>query len=122
MDLKTKYAKLLQYVQENDVDDLSVIEKDGILYVTGKASAYAKDKIWDIYNETDPDMRAGDMVLNIEVKPGGEEIYEIKSGDSLSKIAKNYPGMTWEKIYEANKDLIKDPNKIFPGQKIKIPL
>lgn len=122
MDLKTKYAKLLQYAQANGVEGLSVVEKDGILYVTGSATAVVKDKIWDIYNETDPEMRAGDIVLKIEVKPGGEEIYEIKAGDSLSKIAKNYPGMTWQKIFEANKDVIKDPNKIFPGQKIKIPL
>lgn len=122
MDLKTKYAKLLQFVQDNDVDNLSVVEKDGVLYVTGTATALVKDKAWDIYNEIDPDMRAGDVVLNIDVKPGGEEIYEIKPGDSLSKIAKNYPGMTWQKIYDANKEIIKDPNKIFPGQKIKIPL
>lgn len=122
MDLKTKYAKLLQYAQANEVEGLSVVEKDGVLYVTGSATAIVKDKIWDIYNEIDPEMRAGDIVLKIEVKPGGEEIYEIKSGDSLSKIAKNYPGMTWQKIFEANKDVIKDPNKIFPGQKIKIPL
>ena len=51
------------------------------------------------------------------------KIYEVKSGDSLSKIAKKEYGdaNAWKKIFEANKDLIKDPNKIFPGQKLKIP-
>jgi nucleoid-associated protein YgaU len=51
------------------------------------------------------------------------ETYEVKSGDSLSKIAKRVYGdaKAWPKIHEANKDLIKDPNKIFPGQKLKIP-
>jgi nucleoid-associated protein YgaU len=122
MDLKTKYAELLQYAQSNGVENLQVVEKEGVLYVTGTATAVVKDNIWNIYDKLDPDMRAGDMVLNIEVKEGGEEIYEIKPGDSLSKIAKKYEGMTWQKIFEANKDLIKDPNKIFPGQKIKIPL
>lgn len=49
--------------------------------------------------------------------------YTIKSGDSLSKIAKQFYGdaQKWNKIYEANKDIIKDPNVIHPNQKIKIP-
>ena len=49
--------------------------------------------------------------------------YTIKSGDSLSKIAKEFYGNAgdWRKIFEANKDKIKDPNLIFPGQKIIIP-
>ena len=49
--------------------------------------------------------------------------YTIKSGDSLSKIAKEFYGNAgdWKKIFEANKDKIKDPNMIFPGQKIIIP-
>ena len=47
----------------------------------------------------------------------------MKSGDSLSKIAKHIYGdaKAWTKIFDANKDIIKDPNKIFPGQKLKIP-
>lgn len=50
--------------------------------------------------------------------------YTIAAGDSLSKIAKREYGNAnaWNRIFEANKDVIKDPNKIFPGQKIKIPL
>ena len=50
-------------------------------------------------------------------------IYEVVSGDSLSKIAKREYGDAnkWKHIFEANRDLIKDPNKIFPGQKLKIP-
>jgi nucleoid-associated protein YgaU len=50
--------------------------------------------------------------------------YTIVSGDSLSKIAKREYGNAndWPKIVAANSDVIKDPNKIFPGQEIKIPL
>ncbi len=50
--------------------------------------------------------------------------YTIVAGDSLSKIAKREYGNAndWPRIFEANKDQIKDPDKIFPGQKIKIPL
>jgi LysM repeat protein len=54
---------------------------------------------------------------------GQEVIYTVKSGDSLSGIARQQYGdaTQWKKIFEANKDLIKDPNLIHPGQKLKIP-
>ncbi len=50
--------------------------------------------------------------------------YVIQSGDSLSKIAKREYGNAndWRRIFEANQDTIKDPDKIFPGKTIKIPL
>jgi nucleoid-associated protein YgaU len=122
MSLTDKYAKLIQFAQQSGVENLVATEQNNILYITGAATASKKDEMWKIYDEIDPDMRAGDLVLNIDVVPGGEEIYEIKPGDSLSKIATKYPNMTWQKIYEANKDTIKDPNLIHPGQKIRIPL
>jgi len=52
------------------------------------------------------------------------EFYEIVSGDTLGGIAKKYYGKAsaYMRIFEANKDIISDPNKIFPGQKIRIPL
>lgn len=51
------------------------------------------------------------------------KIYEVVSGDSLSKIAKREYGdaKLWTRIFDANKDILKDPNKIYPGQKLKIP-
>ncbi len=51
------------------------------------------------------------------------EIYEIVSGDTLGGIAKRFYGKAalYTRIHEANKELIPDPNKIYPGQKIKIP-
>ena len=122
MALQDKYSQLISYAQSSGVSNLSVIEKDNVLYVSGSATSSVKDQMWSIYNQIDPDMRSGDMVLDIQVLPGSEEIYEIKSGDSLSKIAAKYPGMTWQKIFDANKDTIKDPNMIYPGQKIKIPV
>jgi nucleoid-associated protein YgaU len=49
--------------------------------------------------------------------------YTIKPGDSLSKIAKQVYGNAgdWQKIYQANRDTIKDPDLIHPGQKIILP-
>jgi nucleoid-associated protein YgaU len=54
-------------------------------------------------------------------EPG--EYYTIKSGDTLSGIAKKHLGnaMAYKKIFEANREVIKDPDKIYPGQKIFIP-
>ena len=51
------------------------------------------------------------------------ETYEVKSGDSLSKIAKRVygNGNAWKVIFDANTDILKDPNKIYPGQKLKLP-
>ncbi|RLC89290.1 MAG: hypothetical protein DRI37_04140 [Chloroflexi bacterium] len=50
-------------------------------------------------------------------------VYVVKSGDSLSKIAKEVLGdaSRWPEIFEANKDKIKDPNRIHPGQELRIP-
>ncbi len=49
--------------------------------------------------------------------------YVVVSGDSLSKIAKRQYGdaSLWSRIYEANRDILNDPDKIFPGQTLKIP-
>jgi nucleoid-associated protein YgaU len=52
-----------------------------------------------------------------------EKTYEVVSGDTLSKIAKREYGDAgeWKRIFEANRDILKDPDKIFPGQKLRIP-
>lgn len=52
-----------------------------------------------------------------------DEFYEIKSGDTLGAVAKQFYGKSsaYMKIFEANKDIISDPDKIYPGQKIRIP-
>jgi nucleoid-associated protein YgaU len=54
---------------------------------------------------------------------GTARTYTVVKGDSLSKIAKDQYGDAnkWRKIYEANKDLIKDPDLIYPGQSLRIP-
>ncbi len=53
----------------------------------------------------------------------GEQTYTIEKGDTLSKIAKEYLGSAnaWKQIFEANRDTIDDPDRIFPGQVIKLP-
>ncbi len=54
---------------------------------------------------------------------GGGRTYTVQAGDSLSKIAKREYGdaSQWKRIHEANKDLIKNPDLIHPGQTLKLP-
>jgi nucleoid-associated protein YgaU len=54
---------------------------------------------------------------------GSGKTYVVVNGDSLSKIAKREYGDAnkWRTIYEANKDLIDDPDLIYPGQELKVP-
>lgn len=49
--------------------------------------------------------------------------YVVVKGDTLSKIAKREYGHAndWKRIFEANRDILDDPDRIFPGQKLKIP-
>ena len=122
MSLQDKYSELISCAKAFGVTDLNVIEKEDVLYVNGKTTTFVKDQMWKIYEKIDPDMRAGDLVLDVEVLPGSEEFYEVKPGDSLSKIAAKYPGMTWQKIFNANEDTLKDPNVIHPGQNLRIPV
>ena len=53
----------------------------------------------------------------------GERTYTVESGDTLSKIAKEQLGRAgaWRDIFEANRDTIENPDRIFPGQVIKLP-
>jgi nucleoid-associated protein YgaU len=67
--------------------------------------------------------------LQVPAPPAAEivpkiEYYIIQKGDSLSKIAKHYYGnaSAYPRIFEANREVIKDADLIFPGQKIRIPL
>jgi nucleoid-associated protein YgaU len=53
-----------------------------------------------------------------------EEYYVIERGDTLSHIARRYYGNAnkWPRLFEANREVIQDPDKIFPGQKIRVPI
>ncbi|ATL46820.1 peptidoglycan-binding protein [Chitinophaga caeni] len=126
MGLQDKYKAIIDQANSAGVVALKVTENDGVLYINGEApSANVKDELWSTYERLDPEMRSADLVMDIKVSGGGAAApatYEVKPGDSLSKIAKNYPGVSWQDIFNANKDQIKDPNMIHPGQKLKIPV
>jgi nucleoid-associated protein YgaU len=51
------------------------------------------------------------------------QVHVVQPGDTLSKIAQKYYGdaSLYTKIFQANRDVLSDPNKIMPGQKLRIP-
>ena len=121
MSLQDKYKELTDLATNLGVSNLQVRDQDNVLYIDGTTkSADDKEKLWSAYGKIDPDFRAGDVVMNIEVAEGTTTDYTVVSGDSLSKIGKAH-GVSWQTIYEANKDIIKNPDVIQPGWKLKIP-
>ena len=121
MSLQDKYKELTDLATNLGVSNLQVRDQDNVLYIDGTVkSADDKEKLWSAYGKIDPDFRAGDLVMNIEVAEGTTTDYTVVSGDSLSKIGKAH-GVSWQTIYEANKDIIKNPDVIQPGWKLKIP-
>ena len=128
MALTEKYRSLIDIAQQGGVRDLSYNEQDNVLRVSGTApSEEVKNRLFDEYNRLDPDMRSGDLVLDINVGQAaaasgsaGEQQYTIQKGDTLSAIGQRH-GVHWREIYEANRDTVKDPDKIFPGQTLRIP-
>ena len=125
--LMEKYQSLIDMANQLGVSGLQVIESDGVLKVDGVAgSAEAKQQLWDEYGRIDPDYRSGDVAMNITAPEGdgssssGGSSYTVQAGDSLSKIGAKH-GVSWQKIFDANRDKLDDPDEIQPGQELTIP-
>lgn len=124
MSLQEKYLTLLELANSNGTS-YELSEGDGVLHVTGTApSDEAKAELWAEYERLDPDFQSSDLILNISTGAGdaggGGNTYVVESGDSLSKIAGKY-GIQWKAIWDANRDILNHPDKIYPGQELKIP-
>ncbi len=125
MKLQQKYDELIRTARAAGIQNLQVREHENVLYIDGQApSQQVKQQLWDVYGKIDPNYRSADVVMNVGVASGAfaqaAQEYEVVKGDNLTKIGKRF-GVGWKEIYEANKTLIKDPDLIQPGWKLKIP-
>ncbi|HEV7397535.1 MAG TPA: LysM peptidoglycan-binding domain-containing protein [Pyrinomonadaceae bacterium] len=119
MALADKYQSVVDAANQNGVTDLNVQEQGDVLYITGVVPTdAAKQAIWDARTAMDPDMRESDLVLTIAVS--GEGMYEVKRGDNMTHIARDH-GVSLQALEDANRDVVKNPDRIFPGQKLVIP-
>jgi nucleoid-associated protein YgaU len=120
--------KIQDHIESDNpgVDDLKIEVEDGIAKVTGKAkdqSAFEKlvlmaGNVLGI-TEVQADELEMEQPETVEV-----EYYVIQKGDTLWAIAKQHlgNGNKYTEIFDANREVIKDPDLIYPGQKIRIPL
>lgn len=134
-ELKQKYQSVLNIADQQHVQFQNLHIQDNKLFIRGVApSEDAKNKFWDQVKLVNPN--ADDITAEINVDAsramgaaaGGAgasqgETYEIKSGDTLSKISKQFYGNANEymRIFYANRDKLSDPDKIQVGQKLVIP-
>ena len=64
--LQDKYKLLIDTANQSGITGLQVREQDNVLYIDGNApSAIVKDKLWEVYNQIDPDYKSGDVVMNV---------------------------------------------------------
>ena len=107
-----------------DADGIDIkVDDDGNVTVKGDAvSQEMKEKIILAVGNVEG---VGGVNDEISAKMGGREsqFHTVQSGDTLSAISKKYYG-TWKlypEIFEANKPMLSDPDKIYPGQVLRIP-
>jgi nucleoid-associated protein YgaU len=127
MGLRDKYAWAIS--QAKGKFDGSAQERDGKLHFAGTVKTEAdRNEIWTAI-KTIPEWRE-EVVADIKVVGGpaaapasAAKTYTVKSGDTLSAIAKAQLGSAGDymKIFDANRDQLSDPDKIKPGQVLKIP-
>src|SRR5262245_32316650 len=132
---KSKYRPVIQLIEDQGIRVANLHQQDGKLFIKGTApSREAANKVWDEIKRINP--RLDDIIADFPVdpslasagarpksQPSGPQIYTVKPGDTLSKISKQFYGNPndYMRIFNANKDKLKDPNRIEAGQELKIP-
>jgi len=118
--------KLKEHIEKDNpgIDDLQVVYQDGKAVLSGNASSpeAVEKAILMAGNAEGVEMVDASAITGAQPSET-VEYYIIQKGDTLSGIAKRLLGnaMDYPKIFEANREVIKDPDLIFPGQKIRIP-
>ncbi len=132
MGLRDKYQHGVQTAKQLRMDGAAE-ERDGKLHFKGTVNSVdEKNQIWTAL-KTVPDwqkeivaditVRAGATAPSTQTPGGGVTTYTVQAGDTLSGIAKQLYGHAndYMDIFNANKDQLSDPDKIKPGQVLKIP-
>lgn len=125
-ELKQKYRTVLSTLEQQQVQLRNLHVENNRLFVRGTASSQdAKNRVWDQIKLVDPnhtDLMADIVVEEKQTAPGGQT-YTVKAGDTLSKISKQFYGNANEymRIFNANRETLKDPDKIQVGQQLTIP-
>jgi hypothetical protein len=123
--LKQKYQPVIDLAAKRGVAWKNVHIENEKLLIRGAAPNDAiKNEVWTAIKAVDPVF--ADLTVDLSIDAAlkvPETIYAVAPGDTLSKIAKHFYGdaNTYMKIFEANKDQLKDPNMIQVGQKLRIP-
>ncbi len=136
-ELKLKYQSVLKAIQQANGSLKNVnMEGDKIFIRAEVGSDPLKNQVWDAIKQVDASY--ADLHADIEVNPalapqtaaagagsGGtqQRRYTVQAGDSLSKIAEKFYGRAteYQKIFEANRDKLSDPNKVSVGAELVIP-
>ena len=124
MSAKDKYSAVLALGESLGIQNGDVSENGGVLKVKGEAKTpYEKNLIWDKIKEIGGE-QPGDIKANITV--ADDSVYHrhtVKSGESLSLIAKHYYGdpMKYKAIFEANTSILSNPDVIHPDKELVIP-
>jgi nucleoid-associated protein YgaU len=131
-DLRGKYDYAIQTAKKIGFQGAATQEGEKLHFRGTVGSEDEKNQIWNAL-KTIPDWK-NDIVADINVVQRAQPVgtsgssssrsYTVKSGDTLSKIAKEHYGdaNSYMKIFDANKDQLNDPDKIKPGQVLKIPV
>lgn len=122
--LTDKFASVISAAQ-NAGCQINTNEENGKLVISGTCpTQHDVNQVWDALKTIDASMSGADFALNLTAQRTDIFAeYEVQSGDTLSGIAKKVTGgqLTYQQIFEANRDVLSDPNQIQPGQKLKIP-
>ena len=136
-ELKSKYSSALQTIQQQGVRLTHLHVQDNKLFLQGAApSQDVKNNVWNQIKAVDSSL--SDITCNLNVDPSlappmaqaaaapaspSSRTYRVQPGDTLSKIAKQFYGNAndYNRIFNANRDKLDNPDKIQAGQELVIP-
>lgn len=131
MDLRAKYDQAIQTAKRLGFQGAATQEGDKLHFKGTVRSEDEKNQIWnalktvpDWQKEVNADIQVSAQPQAVGTSGAAARTYTVKAGDTLSKIAKEHLGdaSAYMKIFNANKDQLSDPDKIKPGQVLKLPV